>query len=81
MAAWLVASLVMIAAVSASSQSPVLPAAVTPFPKGFSGTLVFQSDLAGPDNPQGRTRIYAQAPRLHNRFPMPIHRYRDLYRS
>ena len=58
MAAWLVAGLVMTTAVSASSQTPVLPQSVKPFPKGFSGTLVFQSDIAGPDNPQGRTRIY-----------------------
>ena len=43
---------------AASSQAPVLPEAVKPFPAGFSGTLVFQSDVAGPDNPHGRTRIY-----------------------
>jgi TolB protein len=27
-------------------------------PQGLTGTLLFQSDLASPDNPQGRTRIY-----------------------
>lgn len=41
-----------------AAQSPSLPQLVTPFPTGLTGTLVFQSDLAGPDNPQGRTRIY-----------------------
>jgi TolB protein len=32
-------------------------AIVTPF-HGLSGTLAFQSDLAGPDNPQGRTHLH-----------------------
>lgn len=41
-----------------AAQAPAVPQVVAPFPKGLSGTLVFQSDLAGPDNPQGRTRIY-----------------------
>lgn len=54
----LVAVLATIVSVPVASQTPVLPEAVTPFPKGYSGTLVFQSDIAGPDNPQGRTRIY-----------------------
>lgn len=40
------------------AQGPATPQIATPFPKGLSGTLVFQSDLAGPDNPHGRTRIY-----------------------
>lgn len=44
-----------------SEQSPATPAVVTPFPKGLIGTLVFQSDLAGPDNPEGRTRLYTLA--------------------
>ena len=43
---------------SVSAQGAVRPATVQPFPKGLIGTLVFQSDIAGPDNPQGRTRIY-----------------------
>ena len=41
-----------------AAQAPAIPQAVAPFPKGLTGTLVFQSDIAGPDNPQGRTRIY-----------------------
>src|SRR6185369_16319383 len=35
-----------------------LPAVVKPFPSGLSGTLVFHSDLRGPGNPEGRSRIY-----------------------
>ena len=42
----------------ALAQSPARPAIVKPFPTGLSGTLVFHSDLRGPDNPQGRGRIY-----------------------
>lgn len=41
-----------------AAQAPAVPRVATPFPAGLTGTLVFQSDLAGPDNPQGRTRIY-----------------------
>ena len=39
-------------------QTPARPAVVKPFPTGLSGTLVFHSDLRGPDNPEGRGRIY-----------------------
>jgi TolB protein len=39
-------------------QTPVVPSAVTPFPSGLSGTLVYQSDVGGPDNPQHRSHIY-----------------------
>ncbi len=41
-----------------AAQAPAIPQVVADFPKGLTGTLVFQSDLAGPDNPQGRTRLY-----------------------
>ncbi|HWI18250.1 MAG TPA: hypothetical protein VNT81_10920 [Vicinamibacterales bacterium] len=34
------------------------PTAVSPFPRGLSGTLVFQSDARGPSNPNGRVKIY-----------------------
>ena len=40
-------------------QAPALPQTVTPLPPGLSGTLVFQSDLRGPDNPEGRNHIFA----------------------
>jgi Tol biopolymer transport system component len=39
-------------------ETAALPAAVKPFPAGLSGTLVFHSDLRGPGNPEGRSRIY-----------------------
>lgn len=54
----LIAVLLLLSCASPSAQAPAVPRVAAPFPAGFSGTLVFQSDLAGPDNPQGRTRIY-----------------------
>ncbi|NBQ44130.1 MAG: hypothetical protein EBU23_17115, partial [Mycobacteriaceae bacterium] len=42
-----------------ASESGALPAVVRPFPSGLSGTLVFHSDLRGPGNPEGRSRIYS----------------------
>lgn len=44
--------------IALSGQSPVLPAAVSPFPSGLSGTLAFQSDVRVPDNPDGRSHIF-----------------------
>lgn len=41
-----------------SAQSATRPQAVQPIPAGLTGTLVFQSDISGPDNPQGRAHIY-----------------------
>jgi TolB protein len=35
------------------------PAAVSPFPRGLSGTLAFQSDARSAANPNGRAKIYA----------------------
>jgi len=34
------------------------PAAVSPFPRGLSGTIAFQSDARSPGNPNGRVKIY-----------------------
>jgi TolB protein len=34
------------------------PTAISPFPRGLSGTLVFQSDARSPTNPNGRVKIY-----------------------
>lgn len=39
-------------------QAPALPQSVTPFPSGLTGTLVFQSDRGGPDNPNNRSHIF-----------------------
>ncbi len=58
-----------------AAQAPAVPQVVTPFPKGLSGTLVFQSDRAGPDNPQGRARIYTLA--LATGALAPLTRGRD----
>ena len=41
-----------------SAQPPAVPAAVSPFPTGLSGTLAFMSDRRGPDNPDGRNHIF-----------------------
>ena len=35
-----------------------VPTAVSPFPRGLSGTLAFQSDTRTPANPNGRVKIY-----------------------
>ena len=34
------------------------PTPVSPFPRGLSGTIAFQSDARSATNPQGRTKIY-----------------------
>jgi TolB protein len=48
----------MLCGLSLAAQPPIGPAAVTPFPAGLRGTLLFQSDRPGPENPQGRAHIY-----------------------
>lgn len=42
----------------AVSVSDAQPAAVSPFPRGLSGTLAFQSDARGANNPAGRVKLY-----------------------
>lgn len=42
----------------AASYAGAQPAAVSPFPRGFEGTLAFQSDVSTPANPNGRNKIY-----------------------
>src|SRR5688572_22760451 len=39
-------------------QASVLPAVAPSFPSGLGGTLVFSSDLRGPDNPDGRNHLF-----------------------
>ena len=43
---------------SLAIQAQSLPTAVSPLPAGATGTLVFQSDRRGPDNPDGRNHIF-----------------------
>ena len=38
--------------------TPSAPSAAAPFPGGLSGTIAFQSDKPGPDNPDGRMHIF-----------------------
>jgi TolB protein len=40
------------------AQAPALPKIASPFPSGLSGTLAFQSDIRGADNPDGRNHIF-----------------------
>ncbi len=47
-------ALLLIAASHAGAQ----PTAVSPFPRGLSGTLAFQSDKVTPSNANGRVRLY-----------------------
>jgi TolB protein len=42
----------------ALAQAPPLPQAVASFPSGLAGTLVFQSDLGGPENPSHRNHLF-----------------------
>jgi len=44
--------------VTLHGQASAPPATVKPFPPGLSGTLVFQSDIPGPDIPDGRIHIF-----------------------
>jgi TolB protein len=41
-----------------AQSAPSVPSAVSPFPSGLAGTLVFQSDRHGPDNPESRIHIF-----------------------
>ena len=41
-----------------AQSAPSVPSAVSPFPSGLAGTLVFQSDRHGPDNPESRNHIF-----------------------
>lgn len=49
--------LLLLAAPPASAQTG--PTAVSPFPRGLSGTIAFQSDARTAANPNGRVKIYS----------------------
>lgn len=54
-----IAALWLVVAPSALfTQGQPVPSAVRPFPQGLSGTLVFQSDIPGPGNPEARPHLY-----------------------
>jgi TolB protein len=40
------------------AQAAPRPQIASPFPSGLTGTLVFHSDLRGPDNPDGRNHLF-----------------------
>lgn len=54
----LVAALALLCVAAPLAQSTPVPAAVSPFPRGLSGTIAFQSDFRSSSNPNGRIRIY-----------------------
>lgn len=53
-----IAGAIVLLTMLAASEAAAQPAAVTPFPRGLSGTLAFQSDTRSPSNPDGRVRLY-----------------------
>jgi len=54
----LVVALTLLLMLSATALAQSGPAAVSPFPRGLSGTLAFQSDVRTASNPNGRVKIY-----------------------
>jgi Tol biopolymer transport system component len=54
----IVVGLALLLARASAAQTPQLPSAVSPFPRGLSGTIAFQSDFRSSGNPDGRIRIY-----------------------
>jgi TolB protein len=52
----IISAVVFMAAAGATTSAT--PKAVSPFPAGLTGTLVFQSDARAPDNPDGRTHLF-----------------------
>ena len=56
--AFATAVLALLAIAHTAAQVPTVPAVVSPFPRGLSGTLAFQSDLKTVTNPNGHVRLY-----------------------
>jgi len=54
----LLAALSLIVAIASAAHAQDGPTPVSPFPRGLSGTLAFQSDVRTAANPNGRARIY-----------------------
>src|SRR4051812_48697407 len=52
------AALTVLVLLSSAAFAQTGPAAVSPFPRGLSGTLAFQSDVRTATNPNGRVKIY-----------------------
>jgi len=53
-----VAGVLLLAVATLVTQASPPPATVKPFPAGLTGTLVFQSDIPGADNPDGRAHLF-----------------------
>ena len=54
-----VALMALVGVAAPPAQSPQVPATVSPFPRGLSGTIAFQSDLRSAGNPDGHVRLYS----------------------
>jgi Tol biopolymer transport system component len=54
---FVIACVVLLLTASGAAAQPG-PTAVSPFPRGLSGTLAFQSDARSAENPNARVRIY-----------------------
>ena len=52
------AALALLCAAALRAQTPQGPTPFSPFPRGLSGTLAFQSDVVTVANPGGRNRMY-----------------------
>ena len=48
----------LLCSVALFAQTSAPPDSVKPFPSGLTGTLVFQSDKPGADNPDARNHIF-----------------------
>ena len=49
---------VLVLVLMVAARSDAQPAAASPFPRGLSGTIAFQSDARSASNPTGRVRLY-----------------------
>lgn len=54
----LILTLALLSAMASAASAQGGPAAVSPFPRGLTGALAFQSDVRTTENPNGRVKIY-----------------------
>ena len=53
-----IATLALLCVLASPAQAQQGPTTVSPFPRGLSGTLAFQSDVRTANNPNGRVKLY-----------------------
>ena len=54
----MIRTVLVVLLVMAAARAEAQPGAVSPFPRGLSGTIAFQSDVRSSSNPNGRKKIY-----------------------